>query len=191
MEGWFGPAFHRFNPETGTILMDRIGPGRNMAEAGIGETQAREVTADLIRRLQSWELEFDPAKLSALSEYMRIDHPVKSKLLETAPPPILIHGDLHHFNILESAAHGWVPIDPKGIFGEPCYEAIAFIRNELTNPDSLEETRPLVLDRLKFFQEALGYDIWRMAAWGMVDQLDSGDDWNQNLTQVYQEVVEG
>jgi streptomycin 6-kinase len=190
MEGWFGPAIHRFDPESGSILMDRIDSGTNMSEAGIDEGQARTITADLIRRLQSKVLEFDPAKLSALCMYMRIDHPIKDMLLETSPPPILIHGDLHHFNILKSNAHGWVPIDPKGILGEPCYEAIAFIRNELPNPDSLEETRLLVLDRLQFFHEALSYDIWRVAAWGMVDQLDSGDDRNQNLTRVYQEILE-
>ncbi len=39
-------------------------------------------------------------------------------LLSSAPPtPVLLHGDLHHHNIL-STQHGWLAIDPKGIIGE-------------------------------------------------------------------------
>ncbi len=40
------------------------------------------------------------------------------ELLSTAPStPVLLHGDLHHGNIL-STQHGWLAIDPKGIIGE-------------------------------------------------------------------------
>ncbi|WP_180357992.1 aminoglycoside phosphotransferase family protein [Streptomyces sp. NP160] len=40
----------------------------------------------------------------------------------------LLHGDLHHDNVL-SAAGGWVVIDPHGVVGEPAYEVAAAVYN--------------------------------------------------------------
>src|SRR6266567_6137524 len=36
--------------------------------------------------------------------------------------PVLVHGDLHHDNVLSSARAGWLAIDPKGVAAEPAYE---------------------------------------------------------------------
>ncbi|HWN58232.1 MAG TPA: aminoglycoside phosphotransferase family protein, partial [Methylomirabilota bacterium] len=34
----------------------------------------------------------------------------------------VLHGDLHHDNILFDVSRGWLAIDPKGVLGEPAYE---------------------------------------------------------------------
>ncbi|HKA75114.1 MAG TPA: aminoglycoside phosphotransferase family protein [Xanthobacteraceae bacterium] len=44
----------------------------------------------------------------------------------------LLHGDLHHDNILWDATRGWVAVDPKGVIGEPAYEFGAL--DDGTNP---------------------------------------------------------
>jgi streptomycin 6-kinase len=49
-------------------------------------------------------------------------------LLTPSGEPVLLHGDLHHYNIL-SAGDGWRVIDPKGVAGEPAYEVGALLRN--------------------------------------------------------------
>ena len=41
------------------------------------------------------------------------------ELLASSEAPVLLHGDLHHFNILSSDRRPWVAIDPKGLSGEP------------------------------------------------------------------------
>ena len=41
----------------------------------------------------------------------------------------LLHGDLHHYNILRDGDRGWVAIDPKGVVGEVEYEIGAALRN--------------------------------------------------------------
>ncbi|MCC7364250.1 MAG: phosphotransferase [Dehalococcoidia bacterium] len=41
---------------------------------------------------------------------------------------VLLHGDLHHGNIL-SHGGGWLAIDPKGVIGPPEYEPGALLRN--------------------------------------------------------------
>ncbi len=41
-----------------------------------------------------------------------------------------LHGDLHHDNILHSA-RGWLAIDPKGVLGDPCFDAANLFYNPL------------------------------------------------------------
>ena len=51
------------------------------------------------------------------------------ELLGSAEPSVLLHGDLHHFNILAGQRRPWLAIDPKGMAGEPAYEVGALLRN--------------------------------------------------------------
>ena len=44
---------------------------------------------------------------------------------------VLLHGDLHHENILYDKSGQWKAIDPKGVIGFPCMEAARFIQNQL------------------------------------------------------------
>ena len=48
----------------------------------------------------------------------------------------LLHGDLHHHNILESGRDTWKAIDPKGQIGPPAMQVARFMINEL------DRTRP-------------------------------------------------
>lgn len=58
------------------------------------------------------------------------------ELLASMDTPVLLHGDLHHENILAarlSSSHtNWLAIDPKGVWGEPAYEPGAWLRNPIS-----------------------------------------------------------
>ena len=75
----------------------------------------------------------------------------------------LLHGDLHHYNILRSG-EGWLAIDPHGVVAEPEYECGALLRNPLDIIDRRDA--PAVLHRraLQLCDE-LGYDRFRVLAW--------------------------
>jgi streptomycin 6-kinase len=61
-------------------------------------------------------------------EFLLKARQLKNKLLETSPATdVLLHGDLHHENIL-SHGYEWRVIDPKGVIGSPVHEVWAFIR---------------------------------------------------------------
>ena len=45
----------------------------------------------------------------------------------------VLHGDLHHENLLEDATRGWVAIDPKGVFGPRVMECGRFVHNFLSD----------------------------------------------------------
>ncbi|MFF1821309.1 aminoglycoside phosphotransferase family protein [Kribbella sp. NPDC058245] len=43
-------------------------------------------------------------------------------------PDVLIHGDLHHRNILSADREPWLAIDPKGLIGDPAYDFVTFLK---------------------------------------------------------------
>jgi len=57
---------------------------------------------------------------------------IAHKLRKTQGTEYVLHGDLHHENIL-LGKDGWKALDPKGVIGEPAYDVGAF----LTNPPEL------------------------------------------------------
>jgi streptomycin 6-kinase len=66
---------------------------------------------------------------------------LKNELLASMTLKIFLHGDLHHDNIIKNGDH-WLAIDPKGVVGEPEFEAAAFdfmFINELVNQDSVKK----------------------------------------------------
>ena len=73
----------------------------------------------------------------------------------------MLHGDLHHFNLLRSEAHGWLAIDAKGVVGEPAYETGALLRN----PKGERLTLPVLRRRADRLTEALGLDVTRVYGW--------------------------
>lgn len=59
---------------------------------------------------------------------------IAQDLLSTPTNQTLLHGDIHHENIMYSN-RGWVAIDPKGILGESTYDAANTICNPYPHTD--------------------------------------------------------
>ena len=57
-----------------------------------------------------------------------------------------LHGDLHHGNVLDFGARGWLAIDPKGLMGERGFD----FANIFTNPDLADPTRPVATEPGRF-----------------------------------------
>lgn len=113
-------------------------------------------------------------------------------LLSTQEQPILLHGDLHHENILSTSEAGrgpWLAIDPKGVAGDPAYEVGALLRNPAR---SLKEPHPGKILERRVHQLAgdLGFDRERVRGWGFAQAVlaaywgleDSGRVWDQALS---------
>ncbi|HEY1928103.1 MAG TPA: aminoglycoside phosphotransferase family protein [Caulobacteraceae bacterium] len=54
---------------------------------------------------------------------------VARELLDDPRDPVVLHGDLHHENVLDGGARGWLAIDPKGLVGERAFEFANLFRN--------------------------------------------------------------
>ena len=76
---------------------------------------------------------------------------------------VLLHGDLHHGNILSAEREPFLAIDPKGIVGEAEYEVGAMLRNEL--PKNRAAAKKILDLRLDQLSVGLGYDRQRIKEW--------------------------
>ncbi len=79
----------------------------------------------------------------------------------------VLHGDLHHDNVLDFGARGWLAIDPKHLIGERGFD----FANIFTNPDLADPTRPVATQPGRFAQRmvtvtaASGLERRRLLSW--------------------------
>ncbi len=81
----------------------------------------------------------------------------------------LLHGDLHHDNILSSEREGWLAIDPQGVIGEPAWEIAPFPVNNL--PDDASAWPDLMRRRADQLSDELGLDRQRVYIWSAARAL--------------------
>jgi len=84
------------------------------------------------------------------------------KLIRTQTKLFLLHGDLHHYNILQVGKDAWLAIDPKGLIGEREYDTIQYLLNNLENKDILT----VIDQRIDQLVKQLALDKKRILLWG-------------------------
>jgi streptomycin 6-kinase len=119
------------------------------------------------------------------------------ELFATSSPPLLIHGDLHHFNIL-SSRRGWLAIDPKGVIGPPEYEVGPLLINPI--PDFLRGGAAVrqAERRIAILSERLGFAPqhirdWAichavLSAWWDIKDSGEGSEYALACAEVYSQV---
>lgn len=113
-----------------------------------------------------------------------------TELLASMAEPVLLHGDLHHGNILAAERQAWLALDPKGVIGEPAYEVGAWLRNP--RPGLLAQPYPwqVLAHRIDQFADALGCERARIVGWGLAQAVlsawwsleDHGYGWEWGIT---------
>jgi len=166
-----------------TILIERVAPGDPVSSID-DDDEATRIIARLATKLHkplpadhSFSTPQDLA--TALTDYLnryQDSGPLPSGLVKKAAnlfdylissssTPVLVHGDLHHFNVLSSEEHGWRAIDPKGIAAEPAYDVGAMIRNPYEDLKHINDLKPLVARRIAILAEELEVDSQRITQW--------------------------
>ena len=82
----------------------------------------------------------------------------------------LLHGDLHHYNVLFDSTRGWLAIDPKGVVGEVEFEIGATLRNPFERPD-LFVSPAIVERRLARLARRLNINLARALEWGFAQAV--------------------
>jgi streptomycin 6-kinase len=84
------------------------------------------------------------------------------ELLADPREPVVLHGDIHHGNVLDAGARGWVAIDPKGLWGERTFDFV----NILRNPDAETALAPGRFDRqVDVLVDTAALDRHRLLKW--------------------------
>lgn len=89
------------------------------------------------------------------------------KLLAAPRERVPLHGDIHHDNILDFGARGWLAIDPKRLIGERDFDyANLFCNPDLSDPSHPVATRPGIFERrLDIVCAQAGLERRRMLEW--------------------------
>ena len=88
--------------------------------------------------------------------------PIAARLLAEPQDITVLHGDIHHGNILDAGPRGWLAVDPKGLVGERGFD----FANVFCNPDFGVATSPGRLVRqVEIITEAACLDRYRLLAW--------------------------
>ena len=84
------------------------------------------------------------------------------ELLATPRDVVVLHGDIHHANVLDFGPSGWLAIDPKGLYGERGFD----YANILCNPDGASALAPgAFARRIELIAAASGIDRRRLLQW--------------------------
>lgn len=75
---------------------------------------------DTLIPLENWFRELAPAAATLGGSYA-VAAKTAAELFATSEAPVVLHGDMHHGNVLDSE-RGWLAIDPKGLFGDRGYD---------------------------------------------------------------------
>ncbi|RHW38105.1 aminoglycoside/hydroxyurea antibiotic resistance kinase [Neobacillus notoginsengisoli] len=184
--------------ENGAMLLEQLIPGRNLAEIEDEKEVVRQYLNvwKAIRRplpaghrfpaMRDWSL----ALVRYLDTYPNGDGPIGHADIRKAmgyfqelndpEQDELLHGDLHHENILNSETRGWLAIDPKGVAGNPTFDLISFLFNHLHGkPDP----RGLLLQRIEWLCKGLSLNKEKLlkagfamstlsACWSIEDNSD-------------------
>lgn len=145
------------------------------------------------RHIRDWLQALDRIKSGELPQNLLTKAiQLKNTLLASPTKEILLHGDLHHDNILQDQ-DTWLAIDPKGIIGEPEFEIAAFdfIHSaELTDNNQIKQ---LFLSRIATIATKANLDAERIKKWVFVRSMlgaawvveDNGDpSWFIKLAEI-------
>ena len=168
----------------GAMLLERLEPGELLLDVE-DDREATSIAAGLMVRLRrpvppahrfhdAWEWMRGLERLR--SAFGGGTGPFPEDLVERAEALLaspsgekaVLHGDLHHYNVLSAAREPWLAIDPKGIVGEPEYEAAAFLRNNLLDQPGPRRVLSMRIDQLA---DEAGLDRERMIGWGIADRV--------------------
>jgi streptomycin 6-kinase len=197
MEWWGGDGAARvLAREDDALLLERATGPRSLADmARSGDDDAAtRILCAAGERLHAARPAAPPATLVPLETWFQQLWPTAeaqgglyaksaaaARALLAAPQEVsVVHGDLHHGNVLDFGDRGWLAIDPKGLVGERSYDYPHIIMN----PDAKIATAPgRLAHRIEVISRAANVEPRRLLQWTLAYAglsaswtLSDGDD---------------
>lgn len=174
-----------YSPEHNALLLEYAEPGVPLSSLfPHDDTTALKSMIDVMHNLhqtpipnnhnfqtiEDWLSILDKPSKHIETSRLKTARKLRDSLLSSQGKPVLLHGDLHHDNILK---HGdsWVAIDPKGVIGEAAFEVGAFVKNPLFALQNHPEKQKIIDFRLTLFSELLGISHERLKNWFFVQMV--------------------
>lgn len=198
--------------DEGMLLLECAIPSVSLKSSfPVNDNEAIRITCDCLNRLHHAPIptdnEFPHIKtwLAALDKDLKIPshllqraRKLRDNLLQTSARDVLLHGDLHHDNMLQNGER-WIAIDPKGVIGEPAFEVAAFIRNPIPKLVALDTAAlPIIQNRIRLFSKFLSIPEQKILDWCFVQAvlawawaLEDGNETSlfRQLTELFENVL--
>ncbi|MDN5725204.1 MAG: aminoglycoside phosphotransferase family protein [Propionibacteriales bacterium] len=181
------PMLHQFDADRGALLMERL--GRPLYALGLPLMRRLEILCATAARI--WQpapgcgLPTGAEKARWLADFVvtlweELDHPSeraldhalaaarRRELAHRDDRAVLVHGDVHELNALESAS-GFKLVDPDGFLAEAEYDLGILMRGD---PAELLADDPL--DRARWLATRTGLDPVAVWEWGVIERLSTG-----------------
>lgn len=199
------------DPDGGAILLERVTPGETLTtlldddqttylaaevmkrlwvpipddsiweKVGIPKTRQFPTTAGWAKGLARLRPTFNGTTGPFSTRLVEMAERISEELHGSPESYVLLHGDLHHFNILSAKREPWLIIDPKGLIGEPAYETGALLRNPIDTLYKNPAFSRITARRVDILAETLELDRQRIIAWGITQAVQSAwDDWENH-----------
>jgi streptomycin 6-kinase len=173
-----GGAAHVLAHEGDALLMERAegSTSLEMMARSDRDDEATRIICGVAAKLHAPRMRALPSSLVPLPEWFAALEPVAARhrgILEQAAATarhllaaprdiVVLHGDIHHGNILDFGPQGWLAIDPKGLLGERTFDFV----NILRNPDAQVALAPGRFSRqVTVVADAAGLDRTRLLQW--------------------------
>lgn len=196
-----------FNKMRRAILLEKLNPGKHLKEIFQGnEKRAVEIAADLTNKLkrkppvnsdflllENWfENFFKRARYTEFPQEYRKNVQEIFYQLNNSSQKFLLHGDLHHENILFAGNELFLVIDPKGIIGEVGFETAAFLNNHanwLAEKPNLQE---ILTEAVAVFSGKLKIAPKELYQWAYTQMIlsvwwtfeDGGKNWREEFWRI-------
>ena len=176
------PVLFKHSKEKGVLLLELLEPGvpaKDLVRRGLDDEATRAI-AIAIQNLQTtsnangsyphiMNFDNDIAKLENHLDFILITkaQDLLRNLCKDSTKDQLLHGDIHHDNVLKSG-NTWKVIDPHGYAGPIAFETGAMIRNPY---DCFPKDKPLeqlLNRRIDILAELLPYSRIEIQAWSFV-----------------------
>ena len=116
------------------------------------------IPAELISMERNFRSLFEKVKADPNNTFYMAGANLARELIASARDLRVLHGDIHHENILESATRGWLVIDPQCLAGERAYD----LANVFYNPRGFFVSREIIESRVDIFASELGLERRRI-----------------------------
>jgi len=179
MAWWDGEGAARVLARDGdAILMERANNSISLTELAQNDRddEATHIICDAVAKLHAPRSLSPPPELIPLTRWfealkpaaesqggiLQLSATIASELLMTQRDVMVLHGDIHHGNVLDFGDRGWLVIDPKGLCGERSFD----YANLFCNPDIETATMPVrMARRVELVVESAALDRTRLLRW--------------------------
>lgn len=175
----------QFDAEHRALLLERLLPGENLIK--LAKTDDEQATTHAIRvmnkirrpppadhafpTLDEWVGSFLRAGKTN-SDFARVKRAQRifERLIGSSAQSLL-HGDLHHQNILSARREPFLAIDPKGIVGDIGFEISVFLNNPRGWILNVPDRRKMLRRRIEQFAEAFAIEPADLRDWAFAEAV--------------------